>query len=274
VRLSRSERESVIESYGITKRELERVRSEHPRARLVEAAKLAFRIDDEPNSDLIEFIAGYSARGGTYHHYRSIAELRNEVISARRPQSLPVIEAGSGELDLLEVIPHEIESYEVHVENGSRQGVILVWQKVNGGMRKVTINRVIPRITFLAGVLLYACEGTKSLASARVEFANSDPGIHRTFSSFLKSLGIPLEELKLRVQIHSANEEVQAKRRWVEALGVSLEQFTKPLLKAAENRRHRTTYTLQVNYQNTMLLMLLRAWTANLENILALGIVN
>jgi hypothetical protein len=100
------------------------------------------------------------------------------------------------------VIPHNIASYEVHLENGDRPGTILVWQKVNGGMRTLVINRVIPRVLFLAGVLLYAAEGTKSLASNRVEIANCDVAIHRIFVNFLRKIGVSADKLKLRVQIH------------------------------------------------------------------------
>jgi hypothetical protein len=82
---------------------------------------------------------------------------------------------------------------------------------------------------------------------------------------FLDDIGVPKDRLKARVQIHHPSEELKARSRWVDEVGLRPEQFTNPLISASGGRVQRETYTLQLSYANTMLLMLLRDWTTDLE---------
>lgn len=59
-------------------------------------------------------------------------------------------------LDLANTIPSSIEEYPVHMDDRDDARQVVVWQKVNGGMRSVLLNRTVPRISFLTGILLYA----------------------------------------------------------------------------------------------------------------------
>jgi len=48
---------------GITKKKLDIIRSKSPKARILETAIVALEIDDEPNADLIDFVAGMGPEG-------------------------------------------------------------------------------------------------------------------------------------------------------------------------------------------------------------------
>jgi hypothetical protein len=241
-----------------------------PKERLLESARIAMTVDDEPNSDFIDFIAGYEARGGLYHYFRTVESLLRVAEPDRKTTNPPRILPKSDEFDLATVVPRTIQRYPVHVETGNTVRQLVVWQKVNGGMRLVTLERPVPKVSFLSGVLLYAGEGTRSVASGRVEISSSNPGIIRLFMRFLDDIGVPKGRLKARIQVHDPSEESKATRMWIEKVRLGREQFTKPLVSAPSVRIRRETYTLQVSYANTMLLMLLRDWTTNLERCIGM----
>jgi len=270
-RLTREERDSRLLSLGVRRETLEAIRSKAPRDRILEAARVALTIDEEPNSDFIEYIAGYAPRGAVYHQFRNMKDMFDCLGTKQGPRlapSLPpTVNLRHGAFDIVSVLPARIESVAVHVEDMGRGRQVSVWQKVNGGMRMVVLNRSINRLTFLAGVVLYAGEGTKSLESARVELANSNPGILRLHIRFMEELGFPLEKLRARFQVHSSEEEPEAKNLWMKELGLAPQQFVKPILSPPSRRVRRRTFTLQLVYANMMLLYLLRYWTETLENL-------
>jgi len=224
-RLTREERDSRLLSLGVKQETLEAIRSKAPRDRILEAARVALTIDEEPNSDLIEYIAGYAPRSAVYHQFRSMKDLFECLGTRQVPsfaQSLPpTVNSRQSALDLISVIPARIESIAVHVEDVGSGRQVNVWQKVNGGMRMVVLNRCVNRLTFLTGVMLYAGEGTKSLESTRVELANSNPGILRLYIRFMEELGFPIVKLRARFQIHSLEEELEARSLWMKELGLT-----------------------------------------------------
>jgi len=234
----------------------------------MEAARAALVVDDEPNSDLIEYIAGYSPRSAVYHQFRSMTELFDSLGIRAIVKPLPSVSVPPSCLDLSAMIPPVLADSRGHKERTNTATEFVVWQKVNGGMRLVTLSRCVDRICFATGILLYAGEGTKSLLSARVELANCDPGILRLFIKFLGAIGIPLERLQARVQIHDPNERREAEKLWASELGLTPHQFTKPLFHKPGEAVRRRTFTLHLRFQNTMLLRLMRHWTSNLEDVI------
>ncbi len=266
-RLSKNVRDSKLLELGLTPQNLEAVRSKEPRERILEATRFALSIDDEPNSDLIEYIAGYGARAGVYHYFRNMKELLDAAGRSTVHSSLPEATSDPSMMDVLTVIPSSIENYPVHMDDQDAGKRFVVWQKVNGGMRSVMINRAVPRLSFLTGILLYAGEGTKSIASSRVEVSNSSPNILRLFIGFLSDLGLPKAKMYARVQIHYPADITEARGYWMEQLRLGPSQFTKPLISSPRKGHRRRTFTLQLSYANTMLLRLLRVWTTDLENM-------
>lgn len=269
-RLSRIDRDARLNELGITNKVLAQVRNRIPRVRILEAARIAQAVDDEPNSDLIEYIAGYAPRSAVYHHFASMAELYRcaGVVSGSSP--LPTTTLPLGHLDLAATIPTTLEGTAVHMDDVGKGKRFRTWQKVNGGMRSVVLNRDVRRMLFLAGVVLYAGEGTKSLKSGKVEMSNSNPGVLRLHVRFMEALGFTANTLKARVQIHSLAETKEAQRLWSKELGLSPTQFVKPLLSVPGNPVAKHTFTLQLRYANTMLLVLLRHWTSNADALFQL----
>jgi hypothetical protein len=265
--LSYNERDAKLVELGISNDVLLEVRKKSPRSRILEAAKIALTIDDEPNSDLIEYIAGYAPRSAVYHHFSSMTELYDCLGIARQQTPLAGVSLPSNFLDLTTTIPRVLANTSVHMDEVERGKRFLVWQKLNGGMRSVVLNRGVHCKLFLAGVVLYAGEGTKSLKSGRVEVANSNPGVLALHIRFMSDLGIPKNELRARVQIHNPSESFEAKDLWSKELNLSPTQFRKPLLSTPGDLKARHTFTLQLSYANMMLLTLLRHWTENVDTL-------
>ncbi len=266
-RLTREERDSRLRALGVKQETLDATRSVAPRNRILAAAKVALTIDEEPNSDLIEYIAGYAPRSAVYHHFRSMKDLIDCLGFRQAPDLPPLVTTLPTAIDLVSVLPPRMGGFAVHVEDAGNGRQVNVWQKVNGGMRSVELNRSVDRLIFIAGVMLYAGEGTKSLESGRVELANSNPGILRLHARFMEELGFPLRNLRARFQIHGPEEEREAKNLWMKELGLAPQQFVKPMLRPPSGRVRRRTFTLQLTYANKMLLYLLRHWTETIEEL-------
>ncbi|HVL88936.1 MAG TPA: hypothetical protein VM841_01745 [Actinomycetota bacterium] len=83
-------------------------------------------------------------------------------------------------------------------------------------------------------VLLYWAEGSKSKPWSRghrVKLSNSDPGMVRFFLRWLTVLGVGVDQLVLRVQIHERADIDAAHRIWSQVTGVPVELFRRPTLK-------------------------------------------
>ena len=88
-KLPRDRRDGMLLSLGITAERLEEIRSLPPRDKLLEAAKAAVELEPSPNSDLIEYIAGYGPRGGLYQHFANLDELLGKALVERRVSVAP-----------------------------------------------------------------------------------------------------------------------------------------------------------------------------------------
>jgi hypothetical protein len=183
-----------------------------------------------------------------------------------QPDHLPDVSVRPSELDLAAVIPASIYGYKVHVEQMPRYSKISIWQKVNGGMRSVILNRKISKILFWSGILLYAAEGTMHTpSSSQVQFANTRPPINRLFLAFLEGMGIEKTQIKARIQLHNLRDRRMAERFWNKELGLSSKQYTKHMLSKSSKRPRKISFTLHLRYPNSMLCVLLRNWAERLD---------
>ncbi len=266
VKLSRAQKDQELTGLGIGESILQHARSLPPKERLIESAKIAFSIDPEANSDLIECIAGYSLRGGLYHHFRSLGQLRKLANVARAQSPLKPVETGPSEIDVAKLVPDAIDRYRLYIEPVAEEGRILIWQKVDGATRSVLLKRKVSRTLFLSGITLYACEGTKYSRVARmIEVVNSSAPILRLFLNFMDSLGIERSRLIARVHMHSTDNMEEAIAFWRKNLKIRNGQFARPLIEPSIKKPRRKTLMLDVRYANTMLNVLLRYWTQNLD---------
>ncbi len=115
---------------------------------------------------------------------------------------------------------------------------------------------------FVAGLSLYAGEGTKSHLAGGVELVNSDCTIIRVFLKFLKALGIRSDKLSFRVQADYDDLET-ATATWTRNINVRAQQFRSPIVKRQGIRKGRSS--LVIRYHNTILQLLLNHWTTRLE---------
>ena len=97
------------------------------------------------------------------------------------------------------------------------------------------IGRLSQRELFIAGVVAYWAEGSKSKPWTRqtpqVKFINSDPTMILLFLRWLESLGIGRDSIEARVSIHQSADVSRATQFWSEVVGIPTERFAKPGLK-------------------------------------------
>ncbi len=136
-------------------------------------------------------------------------------------------------------------------------------------MRLVVLNRQISKILFWSGVLLYVTEGTKfSKSSGSVQIANAQPQVHRLFLNFLEGIGIDRRRIRARIQLHNLGDRARAQRFWSGELGILPEEYYKPILSKSRMPARRETFTLQLQYANSMLCILLKLWGENLDELI------
>ena len=90
------------------------------------------------------------------------------------------------------------------------------------------------RDLFIAGVVAYWAEGSKSKPYARREriaFINSDPAMILLFRRWLELVGIAEERLRYRLSIHESGDIERATRFWAELLSVEPAAFQRASLK-------------------------------------------
>ena len=96
------------------------------------------------------------------------------------------------------------------------------------------VGSVSGRDLFVAGVVAYWAEGSKSKPYARRErvvFINSDPKMILLFRRWLELVGIPEERLNYRLSIHESGDVARATEFWAEVLSVESGRFLRASLK-------------------------------------------
>jgi len=115
---------------------------------------------------------------------------------------------------------------------------------------------------FGVGIGLYMGEETKS--GFDVAFANTNPGLHRTFILFLeKFCGVQRQQLKAWLNIFDDCDIEVAIHWWAEQLGLKREQFYKPHIRKSRkgNYHNKSVYgTLTVSFANMKLLKVINQW--------------
>lgn len=95
------------------------------------------------------------------------------------------------------------------------------------------IGRLDTRDCFIAGIMLYAAEGTK--ADGEVSFANADPAMIKFMAKWFRDFcKVADEDLRGKLYIHENLNERSARGYWSTLTGISLAQFHKSYI--VENR--------------------------------------
>ena len=123
----------------------------------------------------------------------------------------------------------------------------------------------VPRLTqeelWLAGVMLYWAEGSKK---QNVTFSNSDASAVCLMMKWFREIcHVPEGRFRLRLHLHSGQDEASMKAFWSGITGLPLSQFGKSYVKKeGTGHRKNTLYmgTIQVRVSNSNLLHTIQAW--------------
>jgi hypothetical protein len=92
---------------------------------------------------------------------------------------------------------------------------------------------------WVAGVCLYWGEGGKS--ARRLEMSNADPRLLLSFLKWIRRYHDPSCDVVLSLNLHAANDELEARAHWRRALGLPMAPFTKSFIKP-EGTGHRKNH--------------------------------
>jgi DNA-binding transcriptional MerR regulator len=95
---------------------------------------------------------------------------------------------------------------------------------------KKDIKRLTKRDIFIAGLFLYWGEGGKTKRYT-ITLSNTDPSMIRFYLRWLKELRIPVEKIKVRLQLYSDMDIQEKVMFWVKETGLPIKQFQKTYVK-------------------------------------------
>ena len=104
------------------------------------------------------------------------------------------------------------------------------------------LGRVTARDVFIAGVAIYAAEGSKQKpwqTGSNTVLINSDPRMILLFLRWLEVIGVVRSGLTFRVAIHETADHVAAVDFWSRVVGVPSEQFLRTTLKRGNPKTRR-----------------------------------
>jgi hypothetical protein len=129
----------------------------------------------------------------------------------------------------------------------------------------------------LTGIILWWAEGTKSRLDKRwktarsypVELTNTNPAIIKIFVDFLrKELLVPNEKLRVQIQIHDGDNQIQLEDYWSNITGVPLEHFNKTIVRPVGKKIGKSRGTCKVRFADKQIyLKLERLLKIALEDI-------
>jgi len=103
------------------------------------------------------------------------------------------------------------------------------------------LGRLNTRDRFVAGIMLYAAEGTK--ADGEVSFANADPAMIKFMAKWLRNFcKVADRDLRGKLYIHDNLNERSAKEYWSTLTGISLAQFHKSYIVKNRNGFRKNRY--------------------------------
>lgn len=142
-------------------------------------------------------------------------------------RDVPLTDAQTEALKLRQLVPSSARGKALMANRVRRDDAIM-------RAAAAQIGKLSPRELFIAGVVAYWAEGSKSKPwrrARRVQFINSDADMIRLFLRWLEVVGITREQLLLRVNIHETADVHRATSHWSEVVGVPTAAFSRPVIK-------------------------------------------
>ena len=94
------------------------------------------------------------------------------------------------------------------------------------------ISRLSEKELFMAGLFLYWGEGTKS-SRGKISIANTDPAVIRFFLRWVSSLGVPREEIKIKLHVYADMDIEKEIKFWSKETSIPIKQFRAPYVKTS-----------------------------------------
>lgn len=106
------------------------------------------------------------------------------------------------------------------------------------GLAKKDVGRIINRDKFMAGIALYAAEGTKS--DGHAAFTNSDPQLIKFMMDwFMVFAKVPMKKMRGAIWLHEGLDEINAKKFWSKLTGIPRNQFHKTYVAKVKNESNK-----------------------------------
>lgn len=120
------------------------------------------------------------------------------------------------------------------------------WEGLRHGYRTTAekeFNKLKDRPLFLAGLMLYWGEGSKSPKKARVHLANVDPAMIKLFYKFLRDeVGVPANKIYIWLLLYPDLADEMQKRFWSTATGIPISQFKSSIYIKGRHPTKRLSY--------------------------------
>ena len=119
-------------------------------------------------------------------------------------------------------------------------------------MNKLSLRQIV-------GITIWWTEGTKAYTDKRwrrslvypVDVTNTNPDIIKSFLEFLrKDVGINELRLKLQLQIHGGDNQIEMEKYWSEITKIPLSRFTKTIVRPVGNKVGKSKGTCKVRYSD------------------------
>ncbi len=113
----------------------------------------------------------------------------------------------------------------------------------------------------LIGIILWWAEGTKSRRDTRwknavsypVEITNTNEAIIKIFVDFLvEDLCVPVEKLRVQIQIHEGDNRVTLEKYWSNITGVPVTQFNKTIVRPPGKKVGKSKGTCKVRFADKL----------------------
>lgn len=164
------------------------------------------------------------------------------------------------------------------LQKGRKKAIKLQQRKRKREREKITrralkeLGSLSKRDLFVSGIALYWAEGFKK--DNRLGFASLDPDMINLFLRWLESLGVPKEDIRLRVGLNISHKERinVVQKYWHKQTGVPFKQFQKPFFQKfkwkkefAKPREYFGVLRIRANNQGK-LFMKIQGWIKGLKS--------
>ncbi len=165
-------------------------------------------------------------------------------------------------IDISEIIPQKTSRGDEIIRDVGEDSISITYVRKRGRPTAFKINRRIKRETFLIGIAIWACEGTRRRPH-ELELSNSSENIAKMYMNLLRELGID-KYARFRVQALEENVEL-CENFWEKKLGIR--KAEKPITHIRQIREN-SNGVVNIRINSTVLRELFLYWAHILPDLL------